>query len=201
MKNVMSKLKIDPIFIDSVLAKDLESTPKEEFVKRGIITSDAKIKMSELACALSHIKTLMHFVDENTKNCLILEDDIDSNFNLETLKNKLSDIFEHLKGSYQFLNFGRCFGNCCFDRKISDNLAECIKPFCLHAYSVSSEYAKLILKEIFPLSKPLDYEILNLKKRYRTRFYCSTPWLFVQKREEVPSTLRDGQTDLPECIC
>lgn len=168
-----------------------------------------RLKMGEIACAISQEKVLRKFVNSNHSSLLLFEDDnisftndvyATSKINLQHIKKYIKNCVESLPSDWDVLYLGRCWDNCSRNVKINKYLFKTHRTLCHHAIAFSKSGAEKILDAItHPLTKPIDHIVANLTINGVIDSYASVVPIFYQNRDELMSTI--GNFDnLPVCM-
>ena len=202
--NIMSKYNINPIYVDAILKSSIN---KQKLISDNVLspnnyreTDGNPLLYSQIACHQSHCKVLSNFLSSNAKNCLIFEDDIsEPKYDLKFIDNVLANLYKSLPDNYDIVYFGKCYEFCDKVININKYLGKCYRPYCRHAYSVSRKGAEKILKMTIPMKMAGDQMIAKLIRENKLNAYSSIPTLFYQNRNDLISTLNNGD-DARECM-
>ena len=144
-KQELQKVGLTPIRINATDATTTSFQTYYNTVQRP------KRKVSEMACAASHLHTLRTFLRTNSEYALICEDDII--IPKETTYDILNTSFHQAK-CMKLLLLGHCYSD---DDSVCSQAGKSMigTGKCLHAYVISREGAKDVLRTYQP-SEPID---------------------------------------------
>lgn len=187
MTNLMKNLNIKANMVDASLVKNIDYN--ELLINNFISTSyySAKNK-GRIACHYSQIKLIKKFLKSNDKTIFIFEDDIDKDI-VSNYQEIIKDSMDNIPNDWDIIFFGRCWDNCSKDIKIHNNLYKVNNPKCRHAYGLSREGAKKILKYTIPMVNNGDMMYAKNIKNGNINAYAISPSIFYQNREEFGSNL------------
>lgn len=178
-----------------------DTLPYDEMIKKGIITESffkSYDNKGRIACHMSHLACIIHFLASGLENCLILEDDS------VPLNNKVVD---HIKNVYEAglkenPGFNMIYYSYNFEQsklkwnhpnpqdhapgKITTPLK---KPVGRHAYFVTKESAKIILLGTIPMNSPGDVSYTYLIKAGKLKPIGPLIRVFNQDQKSFKSTL------------
>ena len=168
-----------------------------------------KLKLGEIACALSQEQVLKDFINSNSSTLLMFEDDnipftdhiySGSNVNLHHIKKYITNAVNMLPSDWDVLYMGRCWDNCSRNIKINKYLYKTHRTLCHHAIAFSRDGAIKVLESIVhPLSKPIDHVVAKLTTNGEIDSYATIIPIFYQNREKLSSTLGNYDS-LPVCL-
>jgi hypothetical protein len=150
-KKELAKLDIqNPFILEATDCQD------EEFKKMHNSISQPKMSLCEMACYKSHQRLWQKLVDSNEDFAIIFEDDISIP---STLTKK--DILNYIDASrgFNILFLGHCYSSKFLKPKVKPGTA-----LCMHAYVISRNGAKLLLKEGLHKNIPIDHLVKNICK-------------------------------------
>ena len=198
IKRVMSLMKVQPIFIDAVLADNLD---RKALIAGNLITPDCTLSLPRIACHLSHSLAMQHFLaNPEAQTALIFEDDIAplaDDLELQRLQDTMGSFMLNVPSDWDIINFGRCWDTCSNNVKVSDNVYIAYKALCRHAYAVTRQGAKRILWNTLPMkgAKQSDETIADMTAQGKLIMYVPKRALFDQNRFMLGSNL---DNDNPE---
>lgn len=138
-------------------------------IKQGLLHKNCKLRINEIACALSHLNLIKRFSNDSLNDkIMIFEDDISYEPNYyDRMKNlKIPD-------DYEFIQYGACWDNCRSKKQITPDVYITENPLCGHSYAINKAGAKKILDNAFPILYPVDiyYVSLSNKLSNLTEYY------------------------------
>lgn len=182
-------------FIKPILKDKLD---RNDLITNKIITKKCKLNMGEIACYLSHIKTLKQFLASNNKYCLIFEDDIEAKNRKTTIK-KMNTILNNVPKNFNILYLGRCYDLCHYDQNINPYLYKTKHTLCTHAYIISRTGAKIILNKSLPINIPIDTHYAQLIYSNKLVSYASKKNIFNQSNNIKSNLRKYSWKNKPEC--
>lgn len=197
VKKFCKSFGIKPTIFNAILKKDLK------------YNNVYNLKIGEIACALSQEAVLKGFIKSNTKNMLLLEDDIipftndfykNVGLKIEFLKDYVEKTVMSLPADWDVLYLGRCWDDCASHIPINNYIVKTKRTLCHHAIAFSRKGASIVLEHIkHPLNVPIDHIVANLTSYGKINTYASILPVFYQNRSELNSTI--GNYDhLPICM-
>jgi len=173
-----------------------DSLDKNKLVSSGFLSPYNKLNDGQIACHLSHISVLKKFLESNSRNCLIFEDDL----KMPEVDNlNLSEMFSSIPSDYDIIYLGRCWDNCRKSTPINGLVLKCYAPQCRHAYGVSRKGAQKIIELSQPLEKAGDLTISKYVSRGQIIAYAPRKSVFFQNREQMGSNLNNFNIQ-KECV-
>ena len=172
VKNTFRKMGITYKEFDCVLGSTLDKT---ELINKRILDSSSRLRINEIACALSHLSVIKKFYEtsyKSTDTCIIFEDDI--SYDPDHF-NKLKKCMDDIPKDWEFINFGRCWDNCSSQKKINEYIVASENSLCAHSYAITRTCAKKILDSCFPINEALDVYYIDTCK-----IYSSNPRIYSQ---------------------
>jgi GR25 family glycosyltransferase involved in LPS biosynthesis len=175
MKDIEKYMNLDFTFINAVNYKDLN-------------TKRYKLKKPVLACFFSHTNIYKEIIKNNIRNALILEDDIDVEYNI---KKYIKHILNKLPENWDIVYLGHCNSSNSLLKEYNGtslfndfpNIRKSIRPYCTHAYAVSNKGAQKLLNDILKIPKiAIDVQIAKSIVKGRLESYTIVPPLFIQSR-------------------
>ena len=220
IKNVMNKLGINKLGKENINVKYILGPPKENIIMEQLHNKDMisdsyyeknkKEGTGEVAVFLGHVEILETFLKSDHDYALIFEDDIflpNEEEKQKEINIKIKNIIKNIPAEAEILYFGYCFEDCKKSKVYKKNptlFKHAIRPVCLHSYLVSKKGAKILLREIIPLSDGLDVVILGLiNKKIINAFTVNNDYLqILQNRKELGSDISNMNhaADIPTCI-
>ena len=178
-------------FIDAVDGKKISKNDLASFVfenEKKYNSWGQKLTLSQIGCALSHIKIYKDFIKSKKSYALILEDDavflenftIDlQNFIIKNFKFKkqillLSELKEFLKKPIDSIE--------------NYQIVEVTNAFFTHAYVINKEAAKSIIKFNFPVKTVAD-NFVYFKIYCRIKLTGLNPFLLDQDKKNFNTTI------------
>ncbi len=197
VKKFCKSFEINPTIFNAILKKDLK------------YNNVYNLKIGEIACALSQEAVLKKFIESNTKNMLMLEDDNipftnefykNVGLKLEFVKDYMTKCIHSLPYDWDVLYFGRCWDDCANHTPLNNYIIKTRRTLCHHAIAFSRKGASIVLEHIkHPLNVPIDHVVANLTLSGKVNTYASILPIFYQNRAEMNSTI--GNYDhLPICM-
>ncbi|RHZ73606.1 hypothetical protein Glove_230g204 [Diversispora epigaea] len=154
------------------------NSPEVEKEYQSVI-KQSKLRKSEIACTLSHLKIYQSIINNNLKSALIFEDDIDLEVDIEL---QINEILPYLPKDWEMFYIGHC---CVEDLREPFNyptLFISTRPSCTHAYAVSNIGAQKLLSILVKLNNPLDCVLVDLIEAGKIKSFSVEPPLAVQWR-------------------
>jgi hypothetical protein len=155
--NTLTKMNIKvTIPFPAILGSKLN---KKQLIQDGIVHKDCKLRINEIACALSHFALIRKFYNESqNENIMIFEDDIAYN---DTYYKKMTSL--RIPRKFDMLQYGHCWDVCNTKKKVvNTDVYITDNPLCCHSYAISKTGAKKILDNCFPILLPLDVFYVNM---------------------------------------
>ena len=174
MENVLTGVEFD--FFEAVEGKGIDV---DELVKNGIFDKDKSLSGlgrvifdGEIGCALSHINIYHKIVNENIKNCVIIEDDVI--ISKELIDKYLEQSFNQLPADWDlfYLGYQRMS-----NRPYSNNLKVANFHEGTFGYAVSLEGAKKILEHNTPFFENADRCLIRMCNVPGFKAFVSVPML------------------------
>lgn len=165
IKKMLKKISLKYEIFKGVDARSISAIDSEKYSKNSSFKSIGReLTLSELACALSHIKLYEKILRLNIKKCLIMEDDA----NVSPLIKKIIHNTHKLPKNWDLINFYTetkqiPFGDYIYKKyrvtKFNKNVAVqgCV------CYLLNIKGVKKILKYAYPIRFPADGLMGNLK--------------------------------------
>lgn len=161
--DVMSKMNIKITMPQpAILGINLD---RDDLIKQGIVHPDCKLRINEIACALSHFTLIKNFLNNSLNHSImIFEDDIQYQ----------SDYYDKIKNllipdDVDITQYGHCWDVCYTKEKVNKTDVYMTEhPLCCHSYAVNKRGAKKILKYAFPILLPVDVFYISLTKKGNT---------------------------------
>ncbi|KAF8584949.1 hypothetical protein K439DRAFT_1633071 [Ramaria rubella] len=176
----------DP-FPAPLTAEELRLQPLWHILSRGMV-----------ACWIGHLKVLRKIVNMKLDVALVLEDDVDMEFDIE---NRLMGMWPALpKNGWDIVMLGHCHSNETVYPPLlgAASLRPSFAPKCTHAYAISSLGAARLVQmlsiEGFAHSRALDQAISWLISSGRLRSYSVVPAIIVQSKR-TPSDIWLSRTE------
>lgn len=142
-----------PAILGANLDRDL-------LIKQGVVHKDCKLRINEIACALSHLNVIKRFYNESLNDkIMIFEDDI---YYDPTYYNKMKDL--KIPDDYEFIQYGACWDVCRSKIKVKPDVYITENPLCGHSYAINKKGAKKILTNAYPILLPIDVYYVSLSK-------------------------------------
>jgi len=146
------------------------------------------LRKAAIACWHSHVVALRDMVQKGHAAALILEDDIDIEFDIEKI---LAPQWSHLPADWDIVYLGHCHS-----QEYRNNPLQSAPRFrvthhilCTHGYAVSRKGARKILKLLrsadYAYSKPIDHGLKDLVQQHLLKSYSAYPPLVVQRKEDI----------------
>ena len=194
-KSILIELKKQKInnfkFIDAVDGKKISKNDLAKYVfdnEKKYNSWGQKLTLSQIGCALSHIKIYKDFIKSKKSYALILEDDAIflKNFTID-LQNF---IIKNFKFKKQILLLSKLKE---FYKKPVDNIkdyeiVEVTNAFFTHAYVINKEAAKSIIKFNFPIKTVAD-NFVYFKIYCRIKLTGLNPFLLDQDKKNFNTTI------------
>lgn len=164
-----------------------------------ISENDSKLDNSAtIGCGLSHMAIWSTIADADNDVCIaVFEDDIASYINSEDLKNKIKDAKDIIDKDWDFLFLGRCIDSCHESTKIIDGLYKTKRPYCTHAYIISSRGARKMLAKA--LYTGIDSQIVRESEVEGIKAYTFHPSIYIQDILKWNSNIRSFTSQISNC--
>ena len=187
MTNLMKNLNIKANIVDASLVKDIDY---KELLMNNFVNQNYYSKKNEgrIACHYSQIKLIKKFLNSKDKTIFIFEDDIDKDI-VSNYQEIIKDSMKNIPKDWDIVFFGRCWDTCSKKIQIHNNLYKVYNPKCRHAYGLSREGAKKILKYTVPMVNNGDLMYAENIRNGNIKAYAISPNIFYQNREEFGSNL------------
>ena len=140
------------------------------------------------------MKLLKNFVNSNDNTIFIFEDDISSKVK-KNYKQIIENAMSNIPNDWDIVYFGRCWDNCNEMKKITNDLYKVTSPLCRHAYGLTKNGAKKILKYTIPMYHNGDKMYSFNIKNGKIKAYAIHPGIFFQNRHDNGTTL--GNNNIP----
>jgi len=144
------------------------------------LSSRSYLKQGELGCALSHLKIIEKAKNENLKNILILEDDVE--FDADVNKKFFDYIVNLPEWDFLYLGANHALNNKCMSAsespvKVSENIYKLKEAYSMHCYAVQCSFFDKVLNFQNNLHAPIDVLYSQLHKQSRSYvIYPSLAW-------------------------
>jgi len=140
------------------------------------------LKPVEIACWHSHFEVLRKIADGDDDVAIILEDDIDMEWDLER---RLRYLWQFLPDDRDIVMLGHCLSDEATKKMEGTTyLYHSQQPMCTHAYAVSKKsaahYVRIMRSPLFAYSRPLDHAYIFLNERYHVNSFSVYPPVIVQ---------------------
>ena len=204
-------------FIQPITITNLTTTVLNQLIQKNIISnswiteknsiSGTKYRTNRVACQLSHIRTLKHFLTSKYQHAIIFEDDIEINNKfsrgqihqiIKTFLNFSSEWdgvylgfcseFLPINIEYNSTNYTNIYGNVSFQLKYTHVRS----PLCRHAILYSRRLASLVIDSYLPIQSPGDWLLRNISCTYNLRVIRPKTPLFHQVRTKLGSTMNNS---------
>ena len=162
------------------------------------VDRNGKDNYGRIACHLGHTACILDFLnDPNAETAVIFEDDlkIPGPFANDSIK-KLHDNLTKMKINWNIIYLGYCFENK-FDI-IGNGIAKLYRPWCLHAYVINKQAARMILNKSLPMRKHGDVIYADLIKSNELHAYGPETIHFWQNAEKFGTTLNNNIFSPPQ---
>jgi glycosyl transferase family 25 len=134
----------------------------------------SRLMPAEIACTMSHLKTLRLFMETGEDRCLVIEDDIlpMSEHWLAVFGNAAS----HLDEDWDLFYLGA--NHVTPPNRIIESLGKPTRAYSTCAYGVSRQGAEYILKHVSPDRSQVDVQYATIN---RGKYFCTVPNVFTQR--------------------
>ena len=222
IKDVFKTLKLAPIYVPAVPAKELPSLKEllqnnilgdiylrkylenENYPNMDLNSFEADPKNTAyinsklkgvLALQLSYMRVFEIFLQKAQPgdHCFIFEDDIIP----AKWQKRMQQIFKELPHDYDIINLGRCFDKCKKNIKYSENLVINTLPLCTHACGYSVAIARYIVSHALPMQEACDTLLRKLYNSPDFHGFSAKPALFFQNKKLAG--LLGNTNYMPEC--
>lgn len=190
----LNSFNIYPHIIEPVLKANLDH---EELIGNGIVVPEYNYgNLGRVACHLSHINTLLTFLDDpNAQTAVIFEDDIEECQNKSFYQKRLSALKDELrdKKDWDVIYLGFCWSFCEQYIYVTNQLCKGGAPKCRHAYAVTRKGAELIINNTLPMYHNGDNMMADMEIKNSLNALSLVPPIFFQKLERN-STLGNNKS-------
>jgi len=141
------------------------------------------LKRNEIACWHSHFEVLRRIADGDEDVAIILEDDIDMEWDLER---RLRYVWQFLPEKWDQIWLGHCLSQESINPSVPGTtyLYPSGGPYCAHAYAVSKKSAahlvRLLRAPLFAYSRPIDHAYIHLVHQNHVKQFSLHPPVIVQ---------------------
>lgn len=172
---------------------------REGLKKLSLIDEQDKNLDSEgtIGCGLSHMSIWAEIAEHSDARAAIFEDDIAGYINREDLIQKLNDARNVMPPDWDLLFLGRCIDSCHESVRIADGLYKTKRPYCTHAYIISSRGARKLLSRA--LYTGVDTQIVRDVEIDALKAYTFHPSIYVQDIVRWTSNLRSFGLQVTNC--
>jgi len=178
IEKVLNQLNLKYKFISAI---DANSSEVDTYYQR----INGLVHKAAIACWLSHLKAYQTIVDNRLQSALILEDDVDMEMDI---REQLKNIMQYLPKSWEMLYIGHCSREDFGEPYNHPNLYVSTRPSCTHAYAVSFNGARVLLRELSNIKGPIDVMLVNLIEPGKViKSFSVEPPLAAQWRDGIPS--------------
>ncbi len=178
-----------------------EQVNRKELEKMKIIAPNARLDTNgTIGCALSHCSLWSAMITYNIPKMMIFEDDITSYSVEEKFESEMKKIFSIIPDDWDLIFCGRCLDTCSTMQKIKDNVYRTFFPSCTHAYIISLNAAKLLLR--IPIYTGIDSHMRDFILNGALKAYALHPSMFIQDVVRWNSNLRpfdNSITNMTDC--
>lgn len=200
-ENILSELKKQNIksfeIIDAVDGKKLQKKDLNNFVTNSDVKYNSisqKLTLSQIGCALSHIKIYENFIKSDKDYALILEDDAIFLDNLsENLQRFIIKNFKYKKQIF-LLSEIKEFLKKPIDTMENYEVVKVTNAYFTHAYLINKEAAKSIMKFNFPVKTVAD-NFVYFKVYCGVNLIGLNPFLVNQDKKNFSSLIDLWQED------
>jgi GR25 family glycosyltransferase involved in LPS biosynthesis len=196
IRGVMRTLRITPWILNAVhksslTARDLQGTG---LVAGSFLRQWIGLQPGRIACFLSHVAVLQHFVTDPSSpaTAIIFEDDLempklDAERDAVAVQQRLS----RLGRRWDVLFYGWCFQERDELVDLGGGVYE-LQPLCAHAYAITKDAARRLLARLLPMDRMLDNIIQDEIRAKRLAAFGPSRPLFWQDRQAHASSLTIG---------
>lgn len=184
MQAIADYLKLKFTFVNGVY---INETIVEEYVQfYGETTTPPQV-----ACWRSHMNVYQLMLDNNDASALILEDDIDTETDLER---RIREMRPYLPTDWDAWFLGHCHGKEWKGKIIGHpNLHQAVQPQCTHSYAVSRKGARKMLNVLSDIDRAIDKTIRDKYRAKLLKIYSVEPPITGQLRMKGnPSDVNPG---------
>ncbi|KAI8576279.1 hypothetical protein K450DRAFT_202132 [Umbelopsis ramanniana AG] len=201
MQELASFLGLNFVFHDAVSFLDVDFPMR----RNTSGTTVNLMKNATLACFFSHREVYEQIIQRGDKYALILEDDIDMEFDIRERMNSFWNIT--LPSEWHLVYFGHCNSPRSNPHQVesfgetidsSTGLRRSVNPYCTHGYAVSQKGAQILLDQVVrePRSA-IDVQIAWAIRKGQLQSYSVVPPWIVQSRD-TPSDISKNWKELPQ---
>ena len=193
----MKSLNINANIVDASLKEYIDY---DELIRNNFVSREFTIPKNtgRIACHYSHIKVIQDFLKSNNKTLFIFEDDIDNNI-VSNYESIIKDSMNNIPDNWDLVYFGKCIDRCKKTENIHNNLYKLKFTLCGHAYGMTRNSDKKILKYTIPLDAAGDTMIANNISNGNIIAYGTHPSIFKQNRSVFGTTLGNKMLHPPDC--
>jgi len=134
---------------------------KEDWIKKGILAPESKLRRGEIGCYDSHIKIWETIVTRKLSMTLIMEDDANMEYTRVCYNKIRAGLDEAKKFQWDLLYIGRCKPDS-NHKQLSSTMMRPKGYNCLFAYVLTLEGAKKLLSRARPYTIPVDVFVANM---------------------------------------
>lgn len=191
---------LNPIRFPAVDKEVIKKLGGREGLKQlGLIEDNDRNLDSEgtIGCGLSHMSVWAEIAEHPDTYAAVFEDDIAGYINREDLIQKLNDARSVMLPDWDLLFLGRCIDSCHESIRIADGLYKTKRPYCTHAYIISSRGARKLLSRA--LYTGVDTQIVRDVEIDALKAYTFHPSIYVQDIVRWSSNLRSFGLQVTNC--
>ncbi|CAE6398845.1 unnamed protein product [Rhizoctonia solani] len=158
------------------------------------ITMPTPVSLAAISCWYSHYQVLRSVADGPDEAVIVLEDDIDMEFDLEK---RLREMWPALPADWDVVMLGHCQSHEWGHPKLKHTpaLHRSTHTMCTHAYAVSKRGARKLVRflrsEHFAYSRPIDHTFIHLGYHELIKIYSVLPAVVLQTKDN-PSDIVAG---------
>jgi glycosyl transferase family 25 len=195
IKQMLKKIDLKYEFFEGVDGRSISAIDIKKYSKDSSFKSIGRdITLSEIACALSHIKLYEKILRLNIRETLILEDDVV----LSPIIKKILNNIHKLPKNWDLINFHTetkqiLFENYIYKKYQISKFDKNAKVERCSCYLLNIKGVKKILKHVYPIRMPIDGLVGNLEL-LKINSYGVLPALVYS--QDVPSMIKSRRSFL-----
>lgn len=203
VKSIAKRMGIQNVWFLKAIDKYGLNKELSELYEMGLVDekygngkdSRGKDNLGRMACHLSHLACIRHFLDSKDGKCVIFEDDLQMP---EPLTRRETETFHNEVDNYNWniLYLGYCYES--GSEPIMDNVQRLKKPLCRHAYALTRNGAEIIMKNTLPQNDNGDQMYRKLIESGELRAYGPRKMRFLQNRGDFKTTLHNYHPNPPQ---
>ncbi|KNC98460.1 uncharacterized protein SPPG_06160 [Spizellomyces punctatus DAOM BR117] len=208
METLVRSLNLDVHIVPALTPASSELLPYRHLLhERGWLNVGGYLREPELACWGSHMKIWSDVVASNLSSALVMEDDVDIEWEIEEIWAQLQKGLESTTGldGWDIVYLGHCFnkaGPVLYRSmyttrnggQVVHSIREARESFCTHAYAVSHRGAMKLLRLLRDTDRSVDWALNRRRRKAHLRLLSVHTPLIIQLRKSAdnPSDVHPG---------